>query len=200
MFAYPVARGFDVFPTGALLSGAAQLSTERELSLGFRFDNEKILLDHARERLALGWGIFGRHRVRDPQTGTDLSVTDGYWIITLGMQGVLGLVATFGLLLGPIWLATAAGRAFRTVEDRLAVGILAWLVAISGANLLPNADFTPFILLMAGALAGVTEAARAARRADVREARRRRRAEDEPQRSAPPRAAEAKSAASVRAS
>ena len=200
VFAYPVARGFDVFPTGALLSGAAQVSTERELSLGFRFDNEKILLDHARERLALGWGIFGRHRVRDPQTGTDLSVTDGYWIITLGMQGVLGLVATFGLLLGPIWLATAAGRAFRTVEDRLAVGILAWLVAISGANLLPNADFTPFILLMAGALAGVTEAARAARRADAREARRRRRAEDTSQRTAPPREAEAKSAASVRAS
>jgi hypothetical protein len=199
VLAYPLARGLDVFPTRALLSAAAQVSAEREQSLAFRFENEKLLLDHARERLALGWGTFGRHRVRDPQTGQDLSVTDGYWIISLGTSGVLGLVATFGLLLGPVWLATAARRTLRTEEDRLAIGILAWLVAISGANLLPNADFTPFILVMAGALAGVTEAARAARRAGEREERVLRRAE-KAQAPAPPADAEAKSAASVRAS
>jgi len=161
VFVYPLLRGSDQFPTRALLDVASQFSAERRLSLEFRFQNEDLLLDHARERVWLGWGTFGRHRVRDPLTGVDTSVTDGYWIIALGSQGVLGLLATFGLLLGPIAMANAAIRRWRSPRDRLFVAVLASCVAISAANLLPNADFSPFVLMLAGALAGVSEGARA---------------------------------------
>jgi hypothetical protein len=162
VLAYPLLRGGDAFPTGALLEAASRVSVERRQSLEFRFQNEERLLAHARERLWLGWGTFGRHRVRDPLTGEDTSVTDGYWIIALSSQGILGLVATFGLLLAPILAANLAVRRWRSARDRLLVAVLAWLVAISGVNLLPNADFSPFVLLLGGALAGVCEASRAA--------------------------------------
>ena len=161
VFCYPLLRSGGLFPTGPLLEAAGEVSADRRQSLAFRFENEELLLAHARERPWLGWGLFGRHRVRDPETGVDTSVTDGYWIISLGSQGILGLASSLGLLLGPVWLATLAANRWRSPRDRLLVAVLAWLVAISGANLMPNADFSPFILLLAGALAGVSEAARA---------------------------------------
>ena len=156
---YPLLRGVDLFPTHALLEAAGWVSPDRRESLAFRFDNEEILLTHARERLWLGWGLFGRHRVRDPLTGQDTSITDGFWIISLGSTGVLGLACTLGLLLAPIGQANLALRRWRSPRDRVLVAVLAWLVAISAVNLLPNADFSPFILLLAGALSGVSEAA-----------------------------------------
>ena len=83
----------NVLGTQVLLEAAGDVSPARRQSLAFRFDNEEILLRHARERMAFGWGTFGRHRVRDPITGKDTSVTDGYWIIALGSQGAVGLLA-----------------------------------------------------------------------------------------------------------
>jgi hypothetical protein len=160
VLAYPLLRASDLFPTRALLEGASRASAARRQSLEFRFQNEDLLLEHARERLWLGWGTFGRHRVRDPLTGKDTSVTDGYWIISLGSQGALGLAATLGLLLGPVALANAAVRRWRSPRDRLFVAVLGLGVAISSANLLPNADFSPFVLMLGGALAGVCQGAR----------------------------------------
>lgn len=161
VFAYPLLRGADLFPKEALLQAAGDVSPARRQSLAFRFDNEEILLRHARERMTFGWGTFGRHRVRDPVTGKDTSVTDGYWIIALGSQGVVGLLATLGLVLGPIASANRALRRWRSPRDRLLAGMLGACLAICGVNLLPNADFSPFVLLASGALAGVSEGARA---------------------------------------
>ncbi len=157
---YPALRALDRFPTEPLLGAVSHVSAERRQSLEFRFEHEELLLDRAFQRFWLGWGLFGRHRVRDPMTGEDTSVTDGYWLISLGSQGILGLGVTFGLLVAPVWLAAASIRRWRTPRDRLLVALVAWMGTISAVNLLPNADYSPFILLLAGALTGVCEGVR----------------------------------------
>ena len=55
------------------------------------------MLERASERILFGWGRFGRSRVYN-EYGSDISVTDGRWIITLGQFGVVGFMGEFGLL------------------------------------------------------------------------------------------------------
>lgn len=65
---------------------------ERARSLQFRLDYEQFLLGHALDRPVWGWGGHGRHRVGD-ETGRDVSITDGFWLIVLGVHGFVGLIA-----------------------------------------------------------------------------------------------------------
>ena len=55
------------------------------------------MMDRASQRIWFGWGRFGRSRIFD-EWGSDVSVTDGRWTITLGQFGLFGFVAEFGLL------------------------------------------------------------------------------------------------------
>jgi hypothetical protein len=77
---------------GRNLSGlvAEKYSVTRSESLQFRFDNETILVQKALQGSFFGWGGFGRSRVYDDK-GRDISVTDGLWVITLGVNGIYGL-------------------------------------------------------------------------------------------------------------
>ena len=95
---YPILRTMDLVPTTFMLQTAELLSTERAQSLDYRLKNERKLLDHASERFWFGWGRFGRARVYDKDTGRDTSTWDGYSILTMGQFGVVGFLATFGLL------------------------------------------------------------------------------------------------------
>ena len=70
-------------------------------SLLFRLMNEDMLAAKALQRPLFGWGGWGRNRVFDEE-GRDLSVTDGYWIITLGSLGVVGLTSWTASLLLPM--------------------------------------------------------------------------------------------------
>ncbi len=161
VLAYPSLRGSDAFPTQALADAAsAYASPERAESLQFRFDNEDILLERARQRIAFGWGAFGRDRVFDPLTGIDLSVTDGFWIIALGQRGVVGLAAAFGMLLYPVILACLRSRSgLRPVDATLVLGT-AWIVCVSAVDLLPNGFLNARTVFFAGALHGALQGAR----------------------------------------
>ena len=83
---------------------------ERAKSLNYRFRNENLIIARALDRPILGWGGFGRFLQIDPdQTGKKkaLSVPDGLWVIALGTQGLLGLMAvTLVILLPPIVFIT----------------------------------------------------------------------------------------------
>ncbi|MEZ6118360.1 MAG: hypothetical protein R3C28_17580 [Pirellulaceae bacterium] len=79
---------------------AAKFSAERAQSLQFRLDNEDILIDKAMQRPLLGWGRFGRNRVYNEE-GRDISITDGLWVLLLGIFGFVGLGAFFGAFLIP---------------------------------------------------------------------------------------------------
>jgi hypothetical protein len=153
--AYPVLRMTDLFPTTALVDmAAARVNQDRASSLAFRFYNEDQLVAKALERKVFGWGSFGRNRIYN-DWGTDISVTDGHWIIAFGAGGIVGLVGTFGLLLTPVLMARRRLPALPLAPDRLLIGALTLAVAVNTVDLLPNGLYSGFPLLLAGALAGV---------------------------------------------
>ncbi|OKO73859.1 hypothetical protein AC630_27715 [Bradyrhizobium sp. AS23.2] len=155
---YPMLRATDLFPSDLLLDAAGAVSVERQTSLKVRFDQEKMLLAHASERPWFGWGRFGRGRVYD-ETGKDISITDGHWIITMSTFGLFGFIAEFGLLSLPVFRSLrAVGR--MPEREQVFLASLSLVVAVGLVDLLPNATINPFSWLLAGALLGQAESIR----------------------------------------
>ncbi len=154
---YIVLRGGG-FWSGENLVGLSEsvAGEERAASLQFRIDNEDSLAEKARRQIVFGWGGWGRSRVFDEETGTDISVADGQWIITFGLSGLVGLSSLVGVVLGgPLAL-------HRRVPPRLwpdpacapcvavAVALGLWMI-----DNLFNAMFNPIFIVMAGGLGGL---------------------------------------------
>ena len=110
-------RMADLVPTRLLLEWSTSVSQDRADSLQFRLDNEKQLLERASQRFIFGWGRYGRSLIYDPTREIDTSVTDGFWIITIGQFGLFGFLAEFGLLTFPIFSAAAALRFTELARD-----------------------------------------------------------------------------------
>jgi hypothetical protein len=159
---YPLLKGAGLVPEQWLMGQAAAIDPHRAGSLGFRFDNENVLLARAYEKPFFGWGSWGRNQIFDPISGMVTSVTDGRWIITIGVYGWLGFAAEFGLLIVPLVLIGREMRLSRQRVNPLAAP-LSLLLAFNLADMLPNATLTPLTWLMAGALTGYAEALRKAR-------------------------------------
>lgn len=147
---YPVLRGADLVPVDQILSAAAVIDEDRAASFGTRVRNEDSLLARAQERPLFGWGGYGRNRLFDESTGRNLSITDGTWIITIGVNGWIGYLATFGLLCFPL----IAG-AFRESAATPARVVLSVILAINLLDLIPNASLSSLTWLIAGSLVPV---------------------------------------------
>jgi hypothetical protein len=161
---YPILRSFDLFPTTLLTEISSSADEERGDSLKFRFDNEDILLAHARERWLSGWGGYGRNRVIN-EDGNDISVTDGLWIILFGQLGAAGFLSVFGLMVLPLFLCARALPNMRNESDRRLLASFSLLVALNWADSLPNAlSGGTLMVFVTGAFSGVVEAYRVPRR------------------------------------
>lgn len=154
--AYIVAR------TSALWSGenlsslvAEKFSEERGQSLQFRFDNETILVDKALEGTIFGWGGWNRSRVFD-DTGKDISVTDGLWIITLGTRGIygLGLVLLVVQLPMLLLLYRSSPGQWHTREYAPAA-VLSIILSLYMVDNLLNAMVNPIFMLFNGGVCGL---------------------------------------------
>ncbi|APZ52492.1 hypothetical protein [Salipiger abyssi] len=160
---YPIMKGAHLVPEERLLSEISSIDPERANSLDFRFTNENILLERAYEKPVFGWGSWGRNHILNPVTGEIETVTDGRWIIVIGIYGWVGFLAEFGLLVLPLVLlwreSVMAGR------DAISpfIGPLSLMLAINVFDMLPNATLTPLTWLLAGTLTGYAEALKAAR-------------------------------------
>lgn len=155
---YPALRAFDLFPAEWLVERAqAAFGEDRAQSLEFRFDNEAMLLEKAREKLWFGWGGFGRSSVYDPEHGQELTVADGHWIIVLGLHGVVGMITRFGPLLIPLWLLYRRLSRLKTARDRTMVVGLGVICAVLSLDLVPNGLFATYPYFLAGALSGVLQ-------------------------------------------
>ena len=86
-----------------------------------------------------------------------LALTDGYWIITMGVFGLVGFLGQFGLLGLPVFRAAKALKFAQTMPERVNLAALALIVAINMIDLLPNASLSPWTWLLVGALLGRTE-------------------------------------------
>ncbi|WP_370312845.1 hypothetical protein [Sagittula sp.] len=160
--AYPLLKGAALIPEETLLARAAAIDPDRAASLRFRFTNENTLLDRAYLKPLFGWGSWGRNHILDPVTGFILTVTDGRWIITIGVYGWVGFAAEFGLILLPLLLI---GREVRLARSQVSplVGPLSLMLAANLADMIPNATLTPLTWLIVGALTGYAESLRAER-------------------------------------
>jgi hypothetical protein len=165
---YPFLRTWGLFPDGPLVAVSEQLAGfERASSLEFRFENEKALMAKTIERPVFGWGPYGRAVVYDRDTGDELAVRDGAWIILLGERGIFGFVAAFGLLVLPVVTAMRRLRYRQETPLRRLGATLAFVVALNAVDLLPNGLFNYLPFFFAGALAGLNESAFLRRRVSV---------------------------------
>jgi hypothetical protein len=151
---YPLLRSADLFPDQKLMDWASLISPDRADSMRVRFVNENDLLDKARKRLFFGWGTYGRQHVFDPETGEDLSITDGEWIVALGMRGLVGYVAWYALYLLPIFIATRAVRRIRGPTVRLMLSGMTLMVVVLAIDTIPNSAGSWPHFFFAGALHG----------------------------------------------
>ncbi len=158
VLAYPMLRAADAIP----VEDAVQLANdtfgaERAQSLSFRFENEEILMDKARERIWFGWGGQGRRSVYDDYEGKEIAVADGFWIITLGMRGIIGFLQSFGLLLIPILALWRVLPKVRDPADRRLLAGYGLILAVAVFDLIPNGLFSNYPYLLAGALMGFVQ-------------------------------------------
>lgn len=149
---YPLIRLADWVPVEPAVDFFSGIDHDRGHSLAGRMEHEYELLERARERVIFGWGHYGRNRIFDPETGEDLSRTDGFWILQLGRRGIVGFVCVFGLLLFPIALAYLRIGRIRSPSSRQLLSGLALIILVHGIDLILNAFLYPFLFLLAGAL------------------------------------------------
>lgn len=154
---YPMLRNLGLVPTDAILAQAEAISTERANSLGYRLENERVLLARAAEKPWFGWGGWGRNLVHHIETGQILSIPDGRWIIVFGTFGWLGYIAEMGLLAAPLVLLASEMRRKQGLGISPYVAPIALLLAITMLDMLLNATLIPFTWLCAGAVFGYVE-------------------------------------------
>lgn len=129
---------------------------ERVSSLEFRFNNEELLVDKARERPWLGWAGYGRSLVPLNDYG-DITVQDSLWIIAFGINGTLGLVSLYTGMLLPVlaffWSRYPARLWFNPqVAPAVVMGIG---VSLYMVDCVLNALVNPLYTLAAGGIAGL---------------------------------------------
>jgi len=144
---YPLLSIFSLFPHESLVHVATEFDVNRGRSLDFRFYNEGLLLDHARDKLFFGWGGWGRFRL-------DESVTDGNWIIIFGQYGLIGFLSLFGLLAVSIFKGFKLAKITYTPNERRLLFYHALIVVVIIIDQLPNASLAAWMLLLSGALMG----------------------------------------------
>ena len=154
---YPMLRVAGLVPTTSILETAQSIDADRAASLGMRFSQEKMLLDHAWQRPWFGWGRFGRGRVYDSD-GVDISTTDGHWINVMADFGLFSFFAQFGLLALVVYRAAGALKLVSTAREKEHLAALTLIVAINIFDLIPNSSISPWTWLLVGALLGQAEA------------------------------------------
>jgi hypothetical protein len=154
---YMYLRSTGSFSGAELISFGESINEDRGQSVRYRIINENILIEKALERRILGWARWGGNRVYD-KSGRDISTTDGFWIITLGTNGVLGLTAVTALLLLPVLVLLRRCSVRYWVHPKIApAGALAVVLALYMIDNLLNSMYDPIFPLAAGALAGLTQ-------------------------------------------
>jgi len=155
---YPTLSIMKLFPHQAITEVAnTYMGEDRAQSLEFRFDNERLLVEHARKRFFFGWGGWGRNRVHDEETGADLTVTDGHWIILFGISGWLGFMAEFSMMALCIFRAKLAAKISKDKKQQTLLAAHALLVSLIMIDQLPNATLAPWLWLIMGVLLGRAE-------------------------------------------
>jgi len=153
---YPLLSVTNLFPHNKIINYAGVMSEQRAQSLEFRFKHEKILLEHASNKPHFGWGTWGRNRVYDSESGQDISVTDGKWIVTFGSRGWFGFLMEFAFIVAAI-LASYKAKNYVNSSDKkesLFLASHALIVSLIMLDQIPNASLGPLYWFLIGCLLG----------------------------------------------
>lgn len=153
---YPISSATGLFPHDEIINLASKISEDRAGSLEYRFNHENNLLAHANEKKLFGWGTWGRNRIFDTETGEDISVTDGRWVISLGATGWVGFLSTYLFLFLPLWIVFRHNKSmrFNSSQDKILLSSHCLIIALLMIDQLPNSSFNPLYLCLAGSLLG----------------------------------------------
>jgi len=144
---YPLLCILQLFPHENIVEYIQSISFEKAMSLNFRFYHEVLLLDHVRDQFLFGWGGWGRNRL-------DGSVTDGQWIIELGVSGIVGFIATFGLVCSCILSAVKKSSIYGNIGKKDTLLISSLTLALMMVDQILNASLYNWLWLFAGVLLG----------------------------------------------
>lgn len=135
---------------------------DRIQSLEFRFNNEEMLTDKAREKIAFGWGGWARNRVYkyDWQGKlVDVSVTDSLWIIAFGQNGLVGLGSVFSAFFLPIIAFIRRYPANYWFKPQIgSAAVITIILLLYMVDSLFNAMINPIFILACGGVAGTAVA------------------------------------------
>ena len=139
---------------------AEVINPERAQSLEYRFHNEEILADHARDRLLFGWGGWGRNRIYEENWHgifEDVAITDSLWILAFGINGLVGLVSLITSLMLPVISFCFVGYPVKAwFEPKVApAAVLAVALLLFILDCLLNDMFNPVFPLISGGLSGL---------------------------------------------
>ena len=151
--AYPMLRTYDLIPVNRVAVATTSVSVDRGGSFEFRVKNENKLLAKANQKPYFGWGTWSRNRVYDQDTGEDLTITDGEWILRFGMFGWAGYLSLFGLFAAAIFNALSGVKGPVT-SSAIVLGGLTLILAVNLTDLIPNANLLPLTYVLAGSIAG----------------------------------------------
>jgi tetratricopeptide (TPR) repeat protein len=131
---------------------------ERAHSLEYRLVNEDLLIAKALQRPFFGWGGWGRNLVYD-ESGRQISVVDGMWMVALGNFGLVGLLALTTALLLPAVLFLRQFSVNQWAEPNLApVAAIAVIVDLCLLDGLFNGMLNVIYIIAVGGLVNVVSA------------------------------------------
>ena len=153
---YMTLRTTGLWDGQSLINLTEQFIPDRKSSIETRIVNENLLVEKALQRPFFGWGGWNRSFVSDKQ-GKYITIADGYWVIVLGLQGLVGLTAMSLSFLLPqiLFLRRVPGRLWRMPEYAGAVA-LCLQVGLFMIDSLSNAMPNPSYALALGGLTGLT--------------------------------------------
>ncbi|MEQ9453633.1 MAG: hypothetical protein RLN76_03440 [Phycisphaeraceae bacterium] len=153
---YYAVRYPRVFTADTLMSLAGpMLSEERAGSLNTRLQNEDILSARASQQPLFGWGGWGRNRVLNEE-GRDITITDGLWIIIVGVNGLVGLAAFTMAFSYPGWVLIRRIDYETWSLDWVPYYVgLTTVVLLYQVDCILNAMVNPVFTLVLGSLVGV---------------------------------------------
>ena len=151
---YLSARMTNLIQAEQLSSIVAAYNPDRAFSLESRLNQEEFITDHALKKPLFGWGGFNRYRPTNDLGET--TPVDSLTMITLGKNGVAGLVTLLAMNLIPPLLIVLRlpGRALARPFWAPTIAILLG-VTIYSMDALFNAFATPVHIVSLGILASV---------------------------------------------
>ena len=163
---YPMLQVLDLFPEKPLVEIVASYDADRARSFGGRFDEENMVIQDLGDRLLVGWGDFGRIPGGVIGAPGQEEGLDGWWVIKLGISGLVGLEIGFLVMALPVLRARRRLRQVTSAETRWLVVAAMLCIGVRMIDLLLNGWWNSLPVFLAGALFAscndLTSASRAA--------------------------------------